>query len=87
MNEALRDYVRAGALLAALTLPALVAVASPTSWSPLGQANTAERTAQDKAGFAPVDLSQFDIPEGWAPAPWPDNQPPTTVIDPTQRAA
>ena len=86
MTEAIRDYVRAGALLAALAVPALFAVANPTPWSPMGVANTVERAAQDEAGFAPIDLSQFDIPEGWAPAPWPDEQVPATFIDPTERA-
>lgn len=92
MNEVIRDYVRAGALLAALAIPALVAVGNPTPWSPMGQANKYGQVV-DKSSYVPKsELGDIVIPEGWGPAEVaPDGQAPEQApavpVDPSQRAA
>ncbi|KAA1395284.1 hypothetical protein [Aeromicrobium ginsengisoli] len=66
MDEAIRDYARGLAIIAALVLVALAFVANPMPWSPLGQ--TTNQGQQGGGNGAPsIDLSRFDIPDGWAP--------------------
>jgi len=65
MEEAIRDYARGLAIIAVLVLVALAVIANPMPWSPLGQSADHERGSQ--SGAPSIDLSRFDIPEGWAP--------------------
>lgn len=65
MDRAARDYVRGLSLLAALAFVALTFVVNPMPWSPLGETQQHERA--DELPAPTVDLSDFDIPEGWAP--------------------
>ena len=66
MDEALRDYARGLAIVAALVLVALAFVINPMPWSPLGQ--TTDHDERSGTNGAPsIDLSHFDIPDGWAP--------------------
>lgn len=65
MDQAVRDYVRGLSLLAALALLALAFVVNPMPWSPLAHAQQQQQSEQRQAPT--VDLSDFDIPEGWAP--------------------
>jgi len=64
MDEAIRDYARGLAIIAALVLVALAVVANPMPWSPLGQTSGQE---QGDHGAPSIDLSRFDIPDGWVP--------------------
>lgn len=64
MTEATRDYMRGLAILAALALIALVVTFNPAPWSPMGQAQPASTRQTESPA---VDMSDFDIPEGWGP--------------------
>jgi hypothetical protein len=66
MDEAIRDYARGLAIVAALAIATLAFVINPMPWSPLGQAANAD-DASSSDGAPAVDLSRFDIPDGWAP--------------------
>ena len=63
-DNAVRDYLRGLGLFAVLALFALVGVANPASWSPMGQAQQAEKAQHADPS---VNLSDFDIPDGWGP--------------------
>ena len=64
MDEAIRDYARGLAIIVALVLVALAFVANPMPWSPLGQTSGQDRGDH---GAPSIDLSRFDIPNGWTP--------------------
>jgi hypothetical protein len=66
MDDAIRDYARGLAIVAALALIALAFVINPMPWSALGQAADHEEQVGND-GVPSIDLSHFDIPEGWAP--------------------
>lgn len=77
MNANTRSIVAPLALFAALAIPAAFAVAHPTPWSPMGQANKYGQVA-DKSNYVPKsELGQLVIPKGWGPAEVaPDGQAP-----------
>jgi hypothetical protein len=64
MTEAASDYMKALGIFAVPALFALTVTIHPTPWSPMGQFHQ-EQSQERKAPT--VDLSDFDIPEGWAP--------------------
>lgn len=65
MDEAIRDYVRGLAIVAALALVALAFVINPMPWSALGGTDQGERVGNIEGPA--VDLSDFDMPDGWGP--------------------
>lgn len=65
MDDAIRDYVRGLAIVAALALVALAFVINPMPWSAMGQTSPGDRMGNVERPS--IDLSELDLPEGWEP--------------------